>query len=88
MGTIVQTIGMIGAVILILSYFLVSRGSVSALSWKYHALNLSGAVAILVNSLYCSALGPAFLNILWACIAIFHLFFAHPANRGSRTKDA
>lgn len=71
---IIDIIGWIGAILILLAYYLVSTKKTKGDSILYQALNLIGAVALLILTYSKGAIPSAVLNIIWAAIAIKSLF--------------
>lgn len=65
--------GWLGAVLILLAYFLVSTKKLPPTSKNFQLLNLFGAIGIVINSLYYKAFPSAGLNIVWTLIAIYGL---------------
>ncbi|MFZ1019789.1 MAG: hypothetical protein WAN61_02270, partial [Minisyncoccia bacterium] len=61
-------------VAIVLAYVLVSFSFLSANSIWYQLLNGTGAVGIVVVSLYKKAYQPGILNIVWTLIAVLAIF--------------
>ncbi len=74
MKKIYELLGLIGMVIVLVDYFLVSSGRLSAHGAPYQLMNLAGAVCLVVNA--CSNRVWAFLvlNAVWAYIALYALY--------------
>lgn len=72
---IIDLIGWVGAVLILLAYYLISSKKTKGDSTFYQALNLIGAVALLILTYAKGAIPSAVLNIIWAAIAIKSLFF-------------
>lgn len=70
MDTIMQTIGVLGAALLLLAYFNNSTKRWDNTSWVYQSTNLAGAVLICVNTFHFVVYGPFVLNFFWALIAL------------------
>lgn len=70
---LITIIGWVGMAIILSSYLLVSMGRVSPSSMFYQALNLAGAVGILINSWVDGAWPATVLFIIWAIMSIFYL---------------
>ena len=70
MKTFIEIFGWYGAGAILLGYTLVSFDIVSSASLWYHLLNFTGALGIVVVSIYKRAYQPGALNIIWALIAI------------------
>ncbi|RMD58202.1 hypothetical protein D6825_01675 [Candidatus Woesearchaeota archaeon] len=69
----IELLGWIGAVMILTAYALITYGTLSRKSKKYHALNLLGASMLGTNALYNKALPLAALNAVWLCIALYGL---------------
>jgi hypothetical protein len=70
MSTFITLLGTLGAIALIGGYGLVSSARISGDSLTYQITNLSGALALMVNSAYHSAWPSAILNVVWSCIGV------------------
>lgn len=66
---IVEGGGWVGAIALLLGYFLVSRRHVRPDSALYQGLNLVGSILLLINTLANRAYPSAFVNLIWLGIA-------------------
>ena len=72
--TIIDIVGWTGAASLLMAYFLLSRGTLTAEMRTYHLLNLVGGIGLGINT-YVNASYPATLvNILWTTVAIYSLW--------------
>ncbi|NJN44397.1 MAG: hypothetical protein HC806_06530 [Anaerolineae bacterium] len=76
---LIDILGWIGAVCLLLAYFLVSRKKLTGDSLHYQLLNLAGGGLLTVNSLYYGALPSVAVNVIWIGIALFTLGKRKPA---------
>lgn len=74
-----DVVGWAGAVFILLAYFFVSTGKLSASSKTFQALNLFGAAGIVINSVVHGASPSAGLNAVWTLIALYGLFKAFKA---------
>lgn len=70
---LIDILGWIGAVCLLLAYFLVSRKRLAGDSLNYQLLNLAGGGLLTVNSLYYGAFPSVAVNVVWIGIALFTL---------------
>ncbi len=70
MKTFIEAFGWYGMVAIVLAYALVSFSFLQATDIWYQVLNGTGAVGIVVISLYKKAYQPGVLNIIWAVIAL------------------
>ncbi|OGY64516.1 MAG: hypothetical protein A3I24_04065 [Candidatus Harrisonbacteria bacterium RIFCSPLOWO2_02_FULL_41_13b] len=73
MEIIIQTLGWIGAALIVVAYFLVSRQYLSSQSRIYQFFNLLGAMGVGVNVFYQEAWPAVALQIVWGVIAIVSL---------------
>jgi len=67
---IIDIIGWIGSVEVILAYGLISFHKITAKSWWYQLLNLSGGFFLIINTYYYGAYPSAVVNVVWIVIAI------------------
>lgn len=65
----IEILGWYGAVVIVVSYFLVSFSLLTTTSFLYQFLNLTGALGIVFVSFNKRVYQPAVLNIIWAVIA-------------------
>lgn len=68
-----ETIGWIGAFLVVLAFFLVSTKKIKATSKRYQLLNLFGAIGVGVNVFYQQSWPALVLQIIWALIAVYSL---------------
>ena len=67
--------GCIGAVLILIAYYLVSSEIVTAQSMIYQIMNLFGAAGLAYNTFTQKAWPTLVLNVIWALIAIKILLF-------------
>jgi hypothetical protein len=65
--------GWIGAVLILIAYYLVSAKKIKGNSNTYQTINLIGAMLLIINTYYLKAYPTTFLNIVWALIALITL---------------
>jgi hypothetical protein len=65
--------GWIGTAALLLAYGLVSTRRLDGDGVPYQALNLVGAVLVLINSFYHGAMPSVAVNVFWIAIGLFAL---------------
>lgn len=68
-----EVFGWYGTVAIFGAYGLNSFGFIAANTLTYQLLNLTGAIGIVLISLYKKAYQPGVLNIIWSIIAIVAL---------------
>jgi hypothetical protein len=69
-----DSLGWIGAILLLLAYALVSFKKVAADSQTYQWLNVTASVLLAINTLYHQAYPSSFVNITWTFIAVFAIW--------------
>lgn len=67
---LVNILGWYGALAIVLAYILVSFSFILPNSFLFQILNGTGAVGIVIISLYKKAYQPAVLNIIWTLVAL------------------
>lgn len=66
----IEVIGWYGAIALLGAYALVSFSVLESSDFIYQTLNVTGAIGIVVVSLYKRAYQPVALNIIWALVGL------------------
>ena len=69
----VDILGWIGAIEVIVAYVLVSSSKMTGESVIYQLLNLTGAILLIIQTLYKQAYPSAFVNIIWTIIAAYSI---------------
>lgn len=70
---VVNLIGWAGSAAVILAYVLVSLNRLRGDSPAYQALNLTGGVLLIANTIYWGAYPSTIVNAVWVCVAIVAL---------------
>lgn len=73
MELLIEIVGWTGAIEVLVAYILISAHKVNAGNAWYQLLNLTGALFLIVNTFYKQAYPSAFVNIIWAGIAVYSL---------------
>jgi hypothetical protein len=71
---IIETVGWIGAALILGAYILLSLGKVEGRSTTYQLMNVIGAAGFIVNGLANGAMPSAVLNIVWMGIGLYTLW--------------
>ncbi|MEE4311478.1 MAG: hypothetical protein V2J62_06370 [candidate division KSB1 bacterium] len=71
----IDIVGWVGAVLLLLAYFLVSMKKCTGRSIFYQILNIIGSSFLVLNAGYYQAFPSVFVNIVWICIGVVTVFF-------------
>jgi hypothetical protein len=66
-----DSLGWIGALLLLLAYALVSFKKLAADSLWYQGLNVVASALLAINTIYHQAYPSSFVNVIWTFIAIF-----------------
>ena len=69
----IDILGWIGSVEVILAYGLISNGKLDSQSVTYQLLNLTGAILLIINTIFYGAYPSTFINIVWVGIAVVAL---------------
>lgn len=72
----IEVIGWYGVVAIIGAYFFLSFGLLAADTVAYQVLNATGALAIIIHSIFKKDFQPLVLNIIWIVIALIGIFQA------------
>lgn len=70
--------GWLGAILILLAYFLVSTRRVHGGSVRYQALNVVGSLLVGANAFYYHALPSFSINVVWIAIAVMALVTRPP----------
>ena len=71
---VIDILGWLGAIGLLLPYFLVSVGKIKGNSVSFQMSNLVGSFLLVINSLYYGALPSVAVNLVWIAIGCGMLF--------------
>lgn len=67
---IIDSIGWIGALLILIGYGLISFKKIEGNSLKFQLLNIFGSVFLAINTYYYGAIPSTLVNIIWAIIAV------------------
>jgi len=70
---LIDLLGWIGAIEVIIAYVLVSTGKMTGDSVIYQLLNLTGAILLIIQTIYLKAYPSAFVNVIWTAIAAYSI---------------
>ena len=71
---LIETVGWIGAALILAAYILLSLGKIEGRSALYQWMNVVGAAGFIVNGLANGAMPSAVLNIVWMGIGLYALW--------------
>jgi hypothetical protein len=70
----IDAIGWTGAALVLIAYGLISIQWINGNSFSYQALNVTGAILLVINSYYLGAYPSVGVNVAWVGIAAITLF--------------
>ena len=70
---VAETVGWIGAGLILAGYALLTAGKLKSDSVAYQAMNVVGALGFIVNGWWHNALPSTVLNVIWAGIGLVAL---------------
>ena len=73
MKLLIDIIGWIGSIEVIAAYALNSYQKIKPDSFLFQILNLTGAIFLIINTVYYKAYPSTFINIVWVVIALLSL---------------
>jgi hypothetical protein len=68
---IIEVIGWFGVIFYVVAYFLLTIGLLTANGYRFHFLNMLGAIGLIVVSAYYGDKPNLVVNALWLAIGIF-----------------
>lgn len=71
---VIDITGWIGGIALIVAYGLVSQKRIDPQSLSYHALNIFGALLLIVNTYYYGAYPSTAVSVVWVFVGIYYIF--------------
>lgn len=80
MAFVIESLGWVGAGLILAAYILVSLGRLGARSPMYQLINVLGSAGVLINSAYNGALPSAVLNVIWLGMGAYVLIRRHPGS--------
>ncbi len=70
----IDTVGWAGGAMVVVAYFLISSGKVTAKSSFFQFLNLAGSIFLIINTYAKGAYPSAVVNVIWVGIALYGFF--------------
>lgn len=83
MDILFNTIGTVGVFLILLAYFLITRGKLTGESLKYHLLNLVGASLLLISLMWDWNLPSVIIELCWIAISIYGLTKIYRAKKAN-----
>ena len=74
LNSIFDTLGWIGALLFLISYFLLISKRWLATSFAFHLCNILGGVLLSASTLYDTSYPATFVNLAWAIIAGYGMY--------------
>lgn len=74
MDLIFNTLGWIGALLFLFSYFLLITKKWLATSFAFHLCNIIGGIFLSMSTFYDASYPATFVNLVWAFIAAYGMY--------------
>ncbi len=74
MDVLIEVVGWLAALLILISYILVSSNRLSGQSAVFQWMNVGGALGFIVNSGWHGAIPSTALNIVWCAVGLFTLW--------------
>jgi len=71
---VIETVGWIGAALMLSSYLFLMLGRISARSATYQWMNVFAGAGFVINSGWNGAYPSAFINVIWMAISFYGLW--------------
>ncbi|GBC68428.1 hypothetical protein HRbin01_00110 [archaeon HR01] len=68
-----EAVGWVGAILILVAYYLISSRKLHGRSKAYHVMNLAGGVSVALNAYVNAAYPSTGLNTVWSAIAVYGL---------------
>ena len=69
--SLIEIAGWVGAILVLLAYFLITTRKLDAKTKTYHAMNLAGGIGLAVNAIANNAYPSAAVNWVWIAVACY-----------------
>jgi hypothetical protein len=83
MKLFVETVGWLGAIIMLIAYVLLTVGRLKSAAPSYHWLNIISGAGLICNSGWNGAYPSVFINAVWLVIGLYGVFRAGASARSS-----
>ncbi|WP_254560514.1 CBU_0592 family membrane protein [Dyadobacter diqingensis] len=71
---VIEFAGWLGVIFYVFAYLLLSTGMLKANSYRFHSLNILGAIGLIINSAYYGDKPNLVVNVIWLIIGIFAIY--------------
>ena len=72
-NTGIDILGWIGALLVILAYFMVSTRRVAGDALAYQLLNIAGGILLIINTVFYGAYPSSGVNLVWVAIGTYSI---------------
>jgi hypothetical protein len=76
MSIVFDSLGWLGAILLLVAYVLVSSKRVEGSAVSYQLLNIVGSLLLLSNNVHYGAYPSGFVNLVWSLVAVVAIHHA------------
>jgi hypothetical protein len=83
MKLFVETVGWLGAIIMLIAYVLLTVGRLKSAAPSYHWLNIISGAGLICNSSWNGAYPSVFINAVWLVIGLYGVFSAGASARST-----
>jgi hypothetical protein len=74
MDILFNIIGLLGVFLILLAYFLITKGAVTNKDVSFHVMNLIGAILLLISLMWSWNLPSVIIEICWISISLWGLY--------------
>lgn len=82
-----DVLGVFGAICVVLAYVLLQTEKISARTYTYNLINLSGAVLLLISLFINFNLGSFVIEIVWVSVSVYGLYQTYRKNNASKDEE-
>jgi hypothetical protein len=83
MKLLVETVGWLGAILMLTAYVLLTAGRLKSTAPSYHWLNIVSGAGLICNSSWNGAYPSVFINVTWLAIGLYGVFSRSAPDRVS-----
>lgn len=74
MDLVFEILGILGAFIVLVAFFLNQLNKVTNNSLSYDLMNVIGSLSLVIYGIYNNVIPFVLLNIVWMCVSLFDVF--------------
>ncbi len=81
-------IGLAGVIVILIAYYLLNMGKLSAFSLKYQWLNLLGAIGIIFSLLFSFNISSFVMEVAWVFVSLLGIYRTTRAQHAKHDKES